>query len=107
MLNPMSPIYSAVIALVAQLCPTLWDTMDCGPPGSSVHGIFQARMLEWVAISFSGWERVVVWSLPDPGIEPISPASQADSLSLSLQASPRLPTSPLSVEILPILPGPT
>ena len=52
MLNPMSPIYSAVIALVAQLCPTLWDTMDCGPPGSSVHGISQARILEWVAITF-------------------------------------------------------
>ena len=32
---------------VAQLCPTLSDTMDCGPPGSSVHGICQARVLEW------------------------------------------------------------
>ena len=30
-----------------------WDPMDCRPPGSSVHGIFQARILEWVAISFS------------------------------------------------------
>ena len=38
---------------VAQLCPTLCDPGDCSPPGSSVHGIFQARMLEWVAISFS------------------------------------------------------
>ena len=38
---------------VAQLCLTLWDPMDCSPPGSSVHGIFQARILEWVAISFS------------------------------------------------------
>ena len=38
---------------VAQLCPTLSDPMDCSPPGSSVHGIFQARVLEWVAISFS------------------------------------------------------
>ena len=36
---------------VAQLCPTLSDPMDCGPPGSSVHGIFQARVLEWVATS--------------------------------------------------------
>ena len=34
-------------------CPTLCDPMDCSPPGSSIHGIFQARMLEWVAISFS------------------------------------------------------
>ena len=39
--------------LVAQLCPTLCNPMDCSPPGSSVHGIFQARVLEWVAISFS------------------------------------------------------
>ena len=38
---------------VAQLCPTLRDPMDCSPPGSSVHGIFQARVLEWVAIAFS------------------------------------------------------
>ena len=36
-----------------QLCPTLCGPMDCSPPGSSVHGIFQARILEWVAISFS------------------------------------------------------
>ena len=38
---------------VAQSCLTLCDPMDCSPPGSSVHGIFQARTLEWVAISFS------------------------------------------------------
>ena len=38
---------------VAQSCPTLCDPMDCSLPGSSVHGIFQARILEWVAISFS------------------------------------------------------
>ena len=38
--------------LVAQLCLTLRDPMDCSPPGSSVHGIFQARILEWVAIPF-------------------------------------------------------
>ena len=38
---------------VAQSCPTLSDPMDCSLPGSSVHGIFQARVLEWVAIAFS------------------------------------------------------
>ena len=37
---------------VAQLCPILCDSMDCSPPGSSVHGILQARILEWVAILF-------------------------------------------------------
>ena len=39
--------------LVDKLCPILCDAMDCSLPGSSVHGIFQARILEWVAISFS------------------------------------------------------
>ena len=43
----------SVMCLVAQWCPTLCDTMDCSLPGSSIHGIFQARILEWVAISFS------------------------------------------------------
>ena len=38
---------------VAQSCPTLSDHMDCSLPGSSVHGIFQAKVLEWVAIAFS------------------------------------------------------
>ena len=38
---------------VAQSCLTLHDPMDCSPPGSSVHGIFQARVLEWGAIAFS------------------------------------------------------
>ena len=37
---------------VAQSCPTLSDLMDCSLPGSSVHGIFQASVLEWVAIAF-------------------------------------------------------
>ena len=41
------------MCLVAKSCSTLWDTMDCRLPGSSIHGISQARILEWVAISFS------------------------------------------------------
>ena len=46
--------------LLLQLCPTLWDPMDYSPPGSSVHGLLQARILEWVAIPFSkgsSWPR--------------------------------------------------
>ena len=39
---------------VAESCPTLSDPMDCSLPGSSIHGIFQARVLEWGAIAFSG-----------------------------------------------------
>ena len=41
------------LVLVAQSCPTLCDPMDCSPPGSSVHGVLQTRILEWVAISSS------------------------------------------------------
>ena len=41
---------AATAAKSLQLCPTLSDPMDCSPPGSSVHGIFQARVLEWGAI---------------------------------------------------------
>ena len=46
-------VAAAVAAKSLQLCLTLCDPVDCSPPLSSVHGIFQARMLEWVAIPFS------------------------------------------------------
>ena len=52
----MKPSSAAEILLPlqrAQWRPTLCDPVDCSPPGSSVHGIVQARILEWVAISFS------------------------------------------------------
>ena len=45
---------------VTQLCPTPSDPMDCSPPGSSVHGICQARVLEWVAIAFSIFVHMVI-----------------------------------------------
>ena len=51
-------------------CPTLCDPMDCGPPGSSVHGILQARTLEWIAMPFS-------MDLPNQGIKPTSLMSPA------------------------------
>ena len=66
---------------VAQLCPTLCDPMDGSLPGSTVLGIFQARILEWAAISFSG-------DHPHPGIEPGSPALQTDALPSELPGNP-------------------
>ena len=75
--------------LVTRLYPTLSDSLDCSPAGSSVHEIFQARIPEWVAISFSR-------DLPNPGIEsasPVSPALQMDSL----------PTEPLGESLTGIL----
>ena len=70
-----------VKVLVAQSCLTLWP-VDCGPPGSSVHGILQARILEWVAIPSPE-------DLPDPGMEPRSPTLQADSLPSELPVKPQ------------------
>ena len=57
------------------------DPMDCSPLVSSLHGILQARILEWVALSSPG-------DLPNSGIKPRSPALQADSYHLSYQGSP-------------------
>ena len=61
------------LVLVVQSCPTLCDPMDCSPPGSSVHGIFQARILERVASPFSKGSS-------HPRIEPSSPALAGGSL---------------------------
>ena len=65
--------FKCVLISHVRLC----DPMDCGPPGSSVHGILQAKILEWVAIPFSR-------DLRDPGIEPGPSALQADSLLTEL-----------------------
>ena len=59
--------------LVTQLCPTLFDRMDYSPLGSSVRGILQARIQEWVAVSFSRGSS-------QPRDQTRSPALQADSL---------------------------
>ena len=48
---PLHP-YEAICALVTQSCLTLCDPMDCSPPDYSVHGILQARILEWVSMPF-------------------------------------------------------
>ena len=62
--------------LVTKLCLTLCDPMDCSPPGSSVHGIFQARIVERLPFPSPG-------DLSNPGTTPTSPAWKADSLPLS------------------------
>ena len=61
---------AAPLGLVTQSCLTFCNLLGCSPPGSSVHGISQARILEWVAISFSR-------DLLDPGIKPTSLVSPA------------------------------
>ena len=62
------------VVSITQSCLTVCNPMDCGLPGSSVHGILQARILEWVAIPFSRG------SSQPSGIKSRSPALQADSL---------------------------
>ena len=101
---------------VAHSCPTLSDPMDCSLPGSSIHGIFQARVLEWGAIAFSESGSVVSNSLQDHGLyhprilqarilewvafpfsrasyqprdQTQSPALQADSLPAESQGKPK------------------
>ena len=69
---PFHPLDS-MCAKLLQSCSTLCNPKDCSPPGSSVHGILQAGILEWVAMPFPR-------DLPDPGIKPWFPPSQADSL---------------------------
>ena len=91
--------------LVTKCCPTLCDPVDCSPSGSSVHGLLQARILEWAAIRFSrGSSRPrdgtrVFWGLPDSGMEPCgSPALQADSLP---SEPPGKPVSYTGAELTP------
>ena len=69
------------VSEAAQSCPTLCDPMDYSLQGSSAHGILQARVLDWVAVSFS---RGSSWL----GIEPRSPTLQADSLPAEAQGKP-------------------
>ena len=51
--KPCPTHWNSMVVLVTKPCPTHWNSMDCSRPGSSVHGILQARILEWVAILFS------------------------------------------------------
>ena len=76
----------SVCVLVTQSCLTPCDPVDRGLPDSSVHGILQARILEWVVMPSPG-------DLPYPGIEPRSRALQSDSLSSELPGKP-LPFRP-------------
>ena len=74
-LSEKKPCWIVRGCLVAQLRPTLWDPMDCSPPGSSVHGdVLQAGMLEWVAMPASRGSSLRQWEwsngcliLPSPG----------------------------------------
>ena len=78
--NPKKPVHSQNIfyicswfVLVTQSCPTLCDPMDCSPPGSSVHGILQAKMLEWVTIPSRGSSLPSDWTQVSYSLQPEPP----------------------------------
>ena len=71
---------------VAQSCPTLRDSMDCSPRGSSIHGIFQARVLEWGAIGRGVIKMQVL----------VQPGFGLPGFLTSLQVKPILPVLPVS-----------
>ena len=71
--------------LVPNLCPALCGPMDCSPPGFSVYGILQERLLEGATATF-----LPPGDLPDPEIKPTTPAWQADSLLLRHLGSPQV-----------------
>ena len=81
-INILSVYLVKVKVLVTQLCLSLWDPMDYSPSGSSGYGILQARILKWIAIPSPG-------DLPNPRIEPGSPALQADSLPSEPPGKPK------------------
>ena len=79
----LSKIYESESVSRSVTSHSLQPHMDCSPPGSSVHTILQARILEWVTIHF--------WSaLPNPGTEPRSLALQADSLPPESPEKPKI-----------------
>ena len=65
---PICVYVCVCVCSVVQSCLTLYDAMDCSPPGSSVHGIFKARILEWLPFPSPG-------ELPNPEIECVPPVS--------------------------------
>ena len=73
-----------MLFLVDRSCLTLCDPTDCNPPGSSFNVFSQQEYWSGLLFPFPGGD------LPDPGIEPLSPALQADSLTLNHQGSPTL-----------------
>ena len=78
---PLSSAAAAAAAKSLQSCPTLCNPIDRSPPGFPDPGILQARILAWVALSYSR-------DLPNPVMEPVSPALQVDSLPAELLGKP-------------------
>ena len=74
---------AAAAAKLLQLCLILCNPMDCSPQGSSIHGIFQARVLEWVAIAFSitGRQEITIYTSNHPAFETICLLPEVSTLN--------------------------
>ena len=75
---------SGRVLLLAQSCLTLCDPVDCSPPGSSVHGVIPARILQWVALF------LLQGNIPDPGIKPESPALTGRFFTTETPGTPQM-----------------
>ena len=93
-----SNAWKGKVSEVAQSCPTLSNSMDCSLPGSSTHGIFQAGVLEWVAIAFSDWRtshgQFGLFNCPSVAV--LSPTAESFRISTTL--------SPAEVQVWACLP---
>ena len=86
--NLSETVSSSVHAKSLQLCLTLCNPMDCSPPGSSDHGILQARILEWVAISFSrgsSQPRIEHASLMSPALAGSTPSATWEAILICIE----------------------
>ena len=75
---------------VAQSCPTLSDPMDCSPPGSSIHGIFQAKVLEWGATAFSESEEELKFFMR------VKEKNEKANLKLNIKKTKIIASSPIT-----------
>ena len=103
--NSCAGVGSASVCSVVQSCPSLFDPMNCSPPGSSVHEIFQARILEWVATSYSraaSGPRDQTCTFVSPalagGFLPLAPPNSGSSLGFCRQVFPHFSALMLSTK---------
>ena len=100
-------VAAAAAAKSLQSCPTLSDPMDCSAPGSSIHGVFQARILEWVATAFSVIHTRGLWtssSRSQSGLRHTKRLSYLYLRSAANLQNTALISSPLFLKFPPILP---
>ena len=95
---PLAVYFTDVWPMLHQSCLTLSYSMDCSPPGSSVFGILQARILEWVPVPFSRYS-------PHPRIKSASPALPSRFSTTELPGKPYFTCSSVTIHPIPFFPA--